>query len=175
MKYPFGLVFSLIIMTQSVSGATPESEAFWSDCQEKITTPPADGFYRLRRFGNNTALADRLLSLILSGQKTGTYALPWLYEGDENLTPVAGGYSIVTESDGKPAALLLTTSLKTLPYNQITEEDTQYEGPNARALEVWRQIHWPYYSRALELKGISPTEDMPVTVERFEVVCVGAS
>ena len=175
MKNPFCLVFALIIIPQSVSWATSESDAFWSTCQEKIGTTPADGTYRLRRFGNNAALADVLLNLIISGQKTGTYALPWLFEGDENLTPVAGGYSVVTDSDGKPRVLLLTTSLKTLPYNQITEEETQYEGPNARALEVWRQIHWPYFSRALELKGKTPTEEMPVTLERFEVVCDGTS
>jgi len=175
MKSSFGLVFALIIFPQSVSWATPESDAFWSACQEKMATIPANASYRLRQFGNNAALANVLLNLIISGQKTGTYALPWLYEGDESLTPVVGGYSVATDSDGKPRVLLLTTSLKTLPYNQITEEETQYEGPNARKLKVWQQIHWPYWSRALEQKGKAATEDMPVTVETFEVVCEGPS
>jgi uncharacterized protein YhfF len=175
MKSFLGLVFALIIFPQSVSPGTPESDAFWSDCQQKTATIPADGSYRLRQFGNNAALANVLLDLIVSGQKTGTYALPWLYEGDENLTPVVGGYSVVTDADGKPRVLLITTSLKTLPYNQITEEETQYEGPNARKLKVWQAIHWPYWSRELEAKGKAATEDMPVTVETFEVVCEGAS
>jgi len=138
-----------------------------------MDTIPADASYRLRQFGNNAALANVLLKLIISGQKTGTYALPWLYEGDESLTPVVGGYSVVTDADGTPRVVLLTTGLKTLPYNQITEEETQYEGPNARKLKVWQQIHWPYWSRALEQKGKAATEDMPVTVEQFEVICEG--
>ena len=175
MKNLFAPVFALIIITQSVSWATTESEAFWSTCQEKISTPPADGFYRLRHFGDNAALADVLLNLILSGQKTGTFTSPWLFEGDKNLTPVVGGYTVVTDFDGKPSALLLTTSVKTLPFSQITEEATQYEGPNARSLEVWRQIHWHFFARVLELKGKVPTDDMPITVERFEVICVGTS
>jgi uncharacterized protein YhfF len=174
MKKLFVLVFALILSTPTVSWATPESDAFWSTCQEEIATPPPDGFYRLRHFGDNAALAEVLLNLILSGQKTGTYTSPWFYEGDENRTPVAGGYTVVTDFDGKPAALLLTTHVYTVPYNQLTEEDTQYEGPNARKLEVWKQIHWSYFKRGLEQKGIAPTEEMPITVERFEVVCAGA-
>lgn len=172
MKHFFVLVFALILIPQSVSWATPESDAFWSTCQEQLATTPVNGSYRLRQFGDG-ALADVLLNHIISGQKTGTYGLPWLYEGDENLTPVEGGYSVVTGSDGKPRVLLLTTSVETLPYNQITEEETQYEGPNARSLPVWQQIHWPLWSRTLELKGKAATEDMPVTVERFQVVCEG--
>lgn len=172
MKCFFVLVFALILIPQSVSWATPESDAFWSTCQEQLATTPANGSYRLRQFGDG-ALADVLLNHIINGQKTGTYELPWVYEGDENLTPVEGGYSVVTGSDGKPRVLLLTTSVKTLPYNQITEEETQYEGPNARSLQVWQQIHWPLWSRTLEQKGKTATEDMPVTVERFQVVCEG--
>ncbi len=172
MKCFFGIVIALILFPHSVSSATPESDAFWSTCQENLTTAPANDSYRLRKFGDGP-VADVLLNHIISGQKTGTYALPWLYEGDENLTPVEGGYSVVTGSDGKPRVLLLTTSVETLPYNQITEEETQYEGPNARSLPVWQQIHWPLWSRTLELKGKVATEDMPVSVERFEVVCEG--
>ena len=173
MNKSFVLVFTLILAMPSVSWATPDSEAFWSACQEKIDTPQHNDSYRLRHFGDSAGMANVLLNLILSGQKTGTFTTPWLFEGDENLTPVMGGYSVVTDFDGKPGVLLRTTGVKTLPYNQISEEDTQYEGPGARALEVWRQIHWSYFTRVLEPKGKVPTEEMPITVERFEVVCTG--
>jgi len=168
-------VFALIIFPHSVSWATPESDAFWSTCQEKLAITPANSSYHVRQFGNNAALSDVLVGLIISGQKTGTYQLPWLLEGDEDLTPVVGGYSVVTDFDDKPRALLLTTSLRTLPYNQITEEETQYEGPNARVLAVWQAIHWPFWSHELELKGKVAAKDMPVTVETFDVICESAS
>jgi len=171
MKVSPGFIVTLLFVAPSAVPATPELDAFWASCQDRLASPPPDGFYRVRQFGGS-ALADRLLELILTGQKTGTYALPWLYEGDAERTPVAGGYSVVTDSAGKPAAVLLTTHTRTLPYNEITEEETRYEGPNARALEVWKAIHWPLYSRALEEAGMTATEDMPVTVEQFEVVCV---
>ena len=150
---------------------TPAIQGFWNSCRERISNPPADGFYRVRNFGDDPATADLLLNLIVTGEKTVTFPTPWLYEGDRNATPVVGGYSVVTDSAGKPRALLRATSVKTLPFNEVTEADTRLEGPGARPLAAWRQIHWTAYSTRLSPGGKQPAEDMPVTVERFEVAC----
>ncbi len=174
-KNPYVVIFSVFMITPQASWASPEAEAFWSTCQQHIATPPSDRSYRVRHLGDNAAMAELLLNLILSGEKTVTFTSPWLFEGDQNLTPVAGGYTVLTDFEGRPGALLRTTSVKTLPFNEVTEADTQYEGPGARPLEAWRRIHWDFFTRVLELKGKAPTEDMPVTVEQFEVVCAGTT
>jgi len=170
------LIFSLIgsLLFSSASAASPEVEAFWNACRHKIVEPPADGFYRVRNFGDNEAMASLLLDLIVSGEKTVTFPTPWLYEGKREVTPVVGGYVVVTDFAGQPGALLRTTNVTTLPFDRITEEYTRFEGPGARPLEAWREIHWNFYTRVLKPSGRAPTMDMPVTAERFELVCTGS-
>ena len=150
---------------------SPAVQAYWRACGKNIAEPPADGFYRVRNFGDDPQMADRLLDLILRGEKTVTFPTPWLYDGNRNATPVVGGYTVVTSATGNPKALLRTISARTLPFNEVTEADTRYEGPGARPLEAWREIHWAAYSAGLRDSGRRPSQDMPVTVERFELVC----
>jgi uncharacterized protein YhfF len=165
------LVIVAVITPAGAADTTSAVQSFWVACSDKISDPPSDGFYRVRRFGDDAATADLLLGLILQGEKTVTFPIPWLYDGDRSATPVVGGYTVVTDFAGKPGALLHTTSVMTLPFNAVTEEHTQYEGPGARPLEAWRKIHWAAYSLRLEPTGRGPAQDMPVTVERFEVAC----
>jgi uncharacterized protein YhfF len=146
-------------------------EAFWAACAEKTAGMSANEFYRVRHFGRDAAMADLLVSLILSGEKTGLFSAAWLTEGDRNATPLAGDYVVLTNFTGTPVAVWRTTSVKTLPFSEVTEEDTQLESPGARPLDVWRQIHWNGWSRALEAKGKEASEEMPITVERFELIC----
>lgn len=160
-------VASYVMMTN----VTPAVQAFWDACSDQISEPPADGFFRVRHFGDEQATADLLLDLIVQGEKTVTFPIPWLYEGDRNATPVVGGYTVVTDFAGNPGALLRTTSVKTLQFGEVTEADTQYEGPGARPLDAWRAIHLAAFTKRLKPRGQAPAEDMPVTVERFELVC----
>jgi len=159
------------LLSSPGSAASPEVEAFWQACGDKVTAPPADGFYRVRHFGDNEDMASLLLGLIVKGEKTVTFPTPWLYEGNREITPVVGGYVVVTDFGGTPGALLRTTSVTTMPFDQITEDYTRFEGPGARSLEAWRDIHWNYYTRVLKPSGRSPDKKMPVTAERFELVC----
>jgi uncharacterized protein YhfF len=39
-----------------------------------------------------------------------------------------------------------------------------------RPLDVWRRVHVPYYSQVLAGLGLAFAEEMPVCVERFELV-----
>ena len=132
---------------------------------------PADGFYRVRTFGRERAMSDRILQFIAEGQKTVTFVLPATYTGDRNATPVVGGYSVVTDLAGVPRFVLRTTAIKTVPYAEVSAQDSQYEGPGVRTLEEWRRVHWDFFTASLKPLGKTPSEDMPVTVERFEVVC----
>ena len=153
---------------------SPAVEAFWAGCAENIAGSSVDEFYRVQHFGRDAAMADLLVDLILSGEKTGLFSSTWLSEGDRNATPVTGDYVVLTNFTGTPAAVWRTTSVKTLPFSEVTEEDTQLESPAARPLDVWRQIHWNGWARALEAMGRKASEDMPITVERFELICTDA-
>lgn len=77
---------------------------------------------------------------------------------------------IITDHQGTPNLIVKTTLVETLPYNQITGEHTQYDGPAMRPLEAWQAVHWAHFTNALASVDRKSAEDMPVTFERFEVV-----
>lgn len=160
------LLFSSGVHAQGV-------DAFWQSCVPQLSSPPADGFYRVRSIGGTPETKDVIAKLILDGDKTGTFTSPWMYEGDRSITPVVGGYSVLTDSKGDPAAVLKTTVTMTLPFNQITENETAVDGPAVRPLEIWQPIHVTFFTNELSARGKTFAEDMPVTVEQFEVVCRG--
>lgn len=146
------------------------ARSFWVDCAASIGES-ADRPLRARRFGSTPEMSDLLLGLVLSGEKTITSSSPWLYDDALQAAPVAGDYWVVIDGAGKPSAVLRTTSVKTLPMNAVTEQDSQYEGPTVRSIEAWRKVHWNFFTRVLAPLGRTPAADMPVTLERFEVVC----
>ncbi len=154
---------------RTVSEAVP---VFWSECQLKISPPPASDFFRVRHFGEDARVADLLVGLIASGQKTGTFTSPWLFEGKPNETPVVGGYTVVTNFLAEPRLLLRTTGVSTMHFDEISEKETSLDGPAVRNLDVWRRVHWAYFGRKLADLDRKPSPDMPITIEKFEVVCV---
>lgn len=157
----------------SAAELTPHNtaRAFIDRCQRELGIAPVDDTFRVRHFGNSAYVATLLADLIAAGEKTGTFASPWVYEGDPKLTPVTGGYTVVTDFFAEPRLLLLTTATNTLRFDAISAAETRIDGPAIRALEVWRKVHWAYFTRELAKLGRTPTQDMPVTVEHFAVVC----
>ena len=85
--------------------------------------------------------------------------------------PVLGGYAVVTEFDGTPKLVVRTVALELLTFETVTEEHTRFEELEARPLQGWRDIHWAYFTRFLAPYGMKPEKNMPVVMERFEIVC----
>lgn len=136
-----------------------------------MSSPPT--FVRVRRFGANAATSSLILELIRSGEKSGTFTTPALYAGRRELTPVVGDLVVVTDFEGRPGAAIRTTAVRTVPFNEVTEAESGYDGPSVRPLAAWRRVHWAYFTRELAPLGLTPVETMPVTVEQFELLCSG--
>lgn len=166
----FIVLFSLLV---SFSGHAETVEGFWQRCLPTLSQPPADGFYRVRAIGGTPEATATITKLILSGDKTGTFTSPWMYEGDRSITPVVGGYSVLLDETDSPRAVLRTTGLMIVPFNQITENETAIDGPAIRSLDVWRPVHVRFFTGELAARGKDFVETMPVTVEKFTVVCTG--
>ncbi|MFF2623152.1 ASCH domain-containing protein [Oerskovia jenensis] len=117
-------------------------------------------------FGDNPVLADGLLAAVLSGDKTATSSSHWEYGADVPL-PQVGELSIILDGDGHPRALIRTTSVEVVPFDQVTAEFAAAEGEDDRTLDSWRAGHREYFSRVLV--GQEFRDDMPVVCERFEL------
>ena len=118
-------------------------------------------------FGAAPEHADGLLRLVLDGVKTGTASSLRDYEADGDPLPEVGELSIILDGSGAPRAVLETTEVTTVPFDQVTAEHAHAEGEGDRTLASWRQIHerfWTEHSAG----GFAP--DMPVVGERFRLI-----
>ena len=130
---------------------------------------PGDEYW-VRRIGANQFIVDSILSLVLDGEKCGTFGLKWLHERQPETTPILDGYAVLVDMDEAPQAIIKTTQIKPVAYKDITEKHLVIEGPGARALERWREIHWPYWQGLLKPYDLEPTQEMLVMVEHFNLV-----
>ncbi|MDE0799909.1 MAG: ASCH domain-containing protein [Rhodospirillaceae bacterium] len=168
------LFFTALLLSLSPPTVSAGSVAeFWQGCEPKLTSKSVDGFYRVRSIGGTPKTTDVITKLILKGDKIGTFTSPWVFQGDRSITPEIGAYSVLTDAENTPRAVLQTTELLTLPFNRITERETAIDGPMVRPIEIWKPIHVTFFSNELEKIGKTFVEDMPITVEKFKVVCDG--
>lgn len=121
-------------------------------------------------FGDDPEVADRLLDLVLAGEKTATSAALVEYELAGEPLPRRGDLAIVVDGAGRPAALIRTTQVETLPFDRVDEELAAAEGEGDRTLASWRTEHEAYWHRVLEPLGAAFAPGMPVVTERFELL-----
>ncbi|WP_307864845.1 ASCH domain-containing protein [Myceligenerans salitolerans] len=120
-------------------------------------------------FGDKPEIADELLDLVLAGTKTATTSPAWEYEDAGEPVPQVGELSILLDGERQPRALIRTTSVETVPFDEVDEETAAAEGEDDRTLDSWRTEHEKYFRRNLP-EGREFADDMPLVVERFELL-----
>lgn len=120
-------------------------------------------------FGASAEQADELLGLVLDGTKTATAGALWDYEAENEPLPELGALSIVLDGSGQPRALLETSEVAVVPFNEVDEEHARLEGEGDLSLAHWRKVHEKFFTDvATHEHGFTP--DMPVVCERFRVL-----
>lgn len=120
-------------------------------------------------FGGTPQQADSLLELVLSGDKTATASALWDYEAEGAPLPEVGALSIVVDGSGHPRALIATTDVQVVAFNDVPAEHAEAEGEGNGSLESWRRSHREFFTRhAGHDQGFA--EDMPVVLERFKLL-----
>lgn len=120
-------------------------------------------------FGALPDQADELLALVLAGTKTATASALWDYESEQEPLPEVGSLGIVLDSQGHPRALLATTHVDVVPFDQVSAEHAHLEGEGDRSLEHWREVH-EWFFREHRSHDREFSSDMPVVCERFTVL-----
>jgi uncharacterized protein YhfF len=146
-----------------------EVAVYW-DSYRKNSHLPKDTRWEAWSFGDNPRLADELLSLVLANKKRGTADLvaEFKYRGEP--TPEVGGYSVILDGRGKPAAIIRTSKVEIKPFLEVTAEFACSEGEDDRTLESWRREHKKYWTRTLAGRGENFDESSLVVTETFELV-----
>lgn len=142
--------------------------AFWERARATDSTLPAQPPLAWA-FGAKPEHADELLALVVSGIKTGTASSLWEYEDCGDPLPHTGELSVILDGSGRPRALIRTTSVHVLPFDQVSADHAYAEGEGDRTLEYWRAVHERYWRRYSDSpRGFEP--DMPVVCERFQLL-----
>ncbi len=129
----------------------------------EVLTPPAWGF------GATPEHADELLALVLDGIKTATASALWDYEAEGEELPQVGALSIVLDGAGHPRALIETTEVAVVPFDEVSAEHAYLEGEDDRSLAMWREVHERFFTEHAEHdRGFA--EDMPIVLERFRLL-----
>lgn len=154
-------------------------DSFWQVARMRAKLMPA-GYYTGERplgslcppswaFGATPEQSDELLALVLSGTKTATAGALWDYEAEGEELPTPGDLGIVTDGRGVPHALVVTTQVDTVPFDEVSEEHAYLEGEGDRSLASWREAHERFFTdNAVHDRGFS--RDMPVVLQRFDVL-----
>ena len=154
-------------------------DAFWQVAKVRAKLDPT-GYYTGERplgllpppawaFGATPEEADELLALVLSGTKTATAGALWDYEAEHEELPVPGALGIVTDGRGVPHALVVTTRVEVVPFDEVSAEHAYLEGEGDRSLAAWREVHQRFFTEhAVHTRGFSPV--MPVVLQRFGVL-----
>ncbi|SDS33814.1 Uncharacterized protein YhfF [Paraoerskovia marina] len=120
-------------------------------------------------FGDEPEMADRLLDLVLDGTKTATSSAVWSYEDDGEPLPQKGDLSIILDADGAPRALIRTSEVEVVAFEEVTEDFARAEGEGDRTLASWRAGHEEFFRRTLGV-GREFSSEMPVLCERFTLL-----
>jgi uncharacterized protein YhfF/GNAT superfamily N-acetyltransferase len=131
---------------------------------------PVDTPYQAWYFGDTPALAHELVELVLHGPKRATAGLSAVNDQLPLVKPVPDGYSVVTELDGTPRAVIRTTMLERRRFRDVDAAFAWDEGEGDRPLGDWKDGHRRFFTRELAAVGRTFDEDMAVDLERFELL-----
>ncbi|WP_435768657.1 ASCH domain-containing protein [Nocardioides sp. SYSU DS0651] len=123
-------------------------------------------------FGATPEQADALAQLVVEGTKIATSSALRDYEAAGEPLPERGALGIVLDGAGRPRALVVTTDVRIVPFDQVDAEHARLEGEGDLTLDHWRAVHERFFAEHAEHdRGFS--RDMPVVLERFRVLHEG--
>ena len=145
-------------------------DAFWRAACDRHPALNQGRPYHVRWIGLDHDSTEEVLELILAGDKTGTFTLPWIVERTDHPDPEPGDPIVLIDFTGQPRVLVRLTNVYATRFGRVTEQDIAIDGSPVRSLEIWRPLHTQYWNALLEPFGLEVTDDMPVLVEPFELL-----
>ncbi|KAF1296804.1 RNA-binding protein [Enterococcus sp. JM4C] len=143
------------------------SQMYWANFAQENKLSDS---YQAWSFGNTAEMADELVELVLRGEKTATTSAYPSYQVEGEEIPKVGEYSVVLDGAGQPKAIIRTTKIELIPYNQISEEYAFLEGEGDKSLAYWQAAHETFFRETLEEAGLIFTQEMLCVCEYFECV-----
>jgi uncharacterized protein YhfF len=146
---------------------------FWAEFLDSNPTIPRNTAYQTWHFGDSHEMARELAGLVLAERKNATASLAAWNGLHPEMVPVVGVFSVVTDFEGVPLCVIVTTEIREIPFRDVDAEFAADEGEGDLSLEYWRRVHRDYFTREAAANGISFDEDSIICCERFKLVFAG--
>lgn len=140
--------------------------AYWGPSELDSLRPPASSW------GGTREVADEIAHLIVEGTKTATASALWGWEAAGEDLPRRGDLEIVLDGSGHPRALVMTTAVAVVPFDEVDAEHAFAEGEGDRSLAHWRRVHEAFFTEHAD-HGRGFASDMPVVCQTFTVLSTG--
>lgn len=145
-------------------------DAFFVAARRAMPAVTFPATYRHRCIGNNRDAANKIRAYVARREKVGTFPLPWHFEKTGQTPPKPGDFSILIDFDGVPYAVVRISTIDTVRFADVSDRHTAIDGPPMQKVSAWRPVHIAHWTRLLEPHGLKITDDMPVWVERFDLI-----
>lgn len=132
--------------------------------------PNAPKDYDAWAFGNSKEMADELVALVLAGTKTATASLYMLFELENEVLPYAGLHNIILDGAGNAVAIIETTDIEVVPFDEVTAKFAYLEGEGDRSLAYWRDVHKTFFEQELDEINEDFNDEMLVVCEKFKLI-----
>jgi uncharacterized protein YhfF len=147
-----------------------ELETWWQSVRATPDALALTDDYQVRWIGLDDATTEQVIELIVAGDKTGTFTLPWLVERTDTPVPESGDVIVLVDFDGHPRLVVRLTEITEVAFGAITASHTAIEGSPVRDLAVWIPLHTHYWNTLLAPYQLTVSKEMPVLVEKFELL-----
>lgn len=154
-----------------------ELDAFWSDARIRAKINRVSGYLGVSAkevlrppawsFDGDAAQADTLVARMLSGAKTLTSCARSDYDTEGEQLPHYGSLSIVLDSADRPRALIRTTEVSVVAFDEVDEAHARAESEGDGTLQHWRATHAERFGGS-SARGFDP--QLLVVLETFEVL-----
>lgn len=149
-----------------------ELDTWWQKLRTAQPNIALPNDYQVRWIGLDMETTEQVIELIAAGDKTGTFTLPWMVEHTGTPVPAIGDTIILIDFAGHPRLVVRLTEITEVAFGAITNAHIAIDGSPVRDLAIWVPLHTRYWNKLLAPYKLSISEDMPVLVEKFELLCV---
>jgi len=147
-------------------------DAFWGRFTAANNSYEGSSYAEAFQFGDDAALADKLLGLVIRGPKRATADTVAGLEAGGGKLPERGDLWVACRGGGSPSVVIESTDVRVGPLSSVDEQFAWDEGEGDRTRADWLRIHTGAFARSYERLGLEMHADIAVIFERFRVLYV---
>lgn len=152
----------------------PAHEALIAFCQSANAKVPGLNLtaadLEVRWIGLDAESTRQIFDLIRTGDKRGTFTLPWIVERTGSPAPRIGNHLVLIDMDGRPVLLTRVVRVDSAIFGRVEAHHTVIDGSPVRDPAVWVPLHTVYWNTHLAPFGLTVSPEMPFWIEEFVLV-----